>query len=139
MPHNRLRELIISTDKNFHLTETIPFMDTDTEDEKVKQAIAMGQIVIDQFDLLPTRSKLSLLIALAEDKAKVDYAMAIEAGTIAIEKKDMEVLSTLKTTIFKVGLLLTGAIVVHAFVPELLDADARKAVVDTFKLIIGLE
>ncbi len=138
MPHNRLRELIISTDKNFHLTETIPFMDTDTEDEKVKQAIAMGQIVVDQFDMLPTQSKLSLLIALAEDKTKVDYAMAIEAGTIAIEKKDMEVLSTLKTTILKVGLLLTGAIVAHAFVPELLDVDARKAITDTFKLIVGL-
>ena len=138
MAHNRLRELIISTDKNFHLTETIPFMDTDTEDEKVKQAIAMGQIVIDQFDLLPTRSKLSLLIALAEDKAKVGYAMAIEAGTVAIEKKDMETLSTLKTTIFKVGLLLTGAIVVHAFAPELLDADARKTITDTVKLILGL-
>jgi hypothetical protein len=113
-------------------------MDTDVEDEKVKQAIAMGKIVIEQFDMLPAKSKLSLLLALAEDKAKVDYALAIEAGTIAIEKKDTEVLNNLKATIFKVGLLLTGAIIVHAFVPELLDADARKVIIDTFKLIVGL-
>jgi hypothetical protein len=113
-------------------------MDTDVEDEQVKRAIAMGEIVIGQFDMLPTKSKLSLLLALAEDKTKVDYAMAIEAGTIAIEKKDTEVLSTLKSAIFKMGLLLTAAVIAHAFVPELLDANTRKTVVDTFKLIVGI-
>lgn len=134
--HNHLRDLIVYMEREFKLTDNVPFMKEHLEEPN--EITRMGNILVDQFNSLPLKSKLAILLAFGLDAAVTQRAGDIQRGTTAMGNADAVATSKLKTTVMKVGLLVTAAILIHAFAPELIDADTRAMFISVMKTALGM-